>query len=207
MIDIETLGVAYGSVIVSIGAIEFDLSEPSGRFRPDRHEQLYVVVDRASCEELGLTADRDTMAWWECQSPGARQALFQPGMPLRAALARLRDFVVRPGRSTVVWSYGAEFDFGHLRHCYELIGEPVPWDYRNIMCCRTVAALACGHKRPPASPGSAHNALHDCVSQVRDLLAAVDHVGRVGGLCWRDDPSPRPTRRPQPFPRNGSPLP
>lgn len=185
MIDIETLGVAYGSTIVSIGAIEFDLSESSNRFRPDRREQFYVVVDRASCEELGLTSDPQTLVWWSEQSAGARQALFQPGVPLDVALSRLRDFVVRPKKTTVVWSYGAEFDFGHLRHCYELLGEPVPWDYRNIMCCRTVASLAYGHRHPPASPGAAHNALHDCVSQVRDLLAAMEYVNHAGGMRWK----------------------
>ena len=194
MIDIETLGVAYGSVIVSIGAIEFDLSEPQRRFSPEEYDQLYVVVDRESCESLGLTVEPETERWWASQSAGAREALTQPGVPLREALERLRAFVQRPGAATVVWSYGAEFDFGHLRHCYEMLSMPVPWDYRNIMCCRTVTNLAYGYRHPPASPGAAHNALHDCVVQVRALLAAVDYVKRCGGLRWRGGFCPAPLR-------------
>ena len=54
MLDLETLGRTYGSVIRSVGAVVFDpYSDRMG-------EKFYRNVDRKSCEDVGLKVDPDT---------------------------------------------------------------------------------------------------------------------------------------------------
>ena len=65
MVDLETLGTAPGSVILSIGAVRFDVEK-------GLLDEFYVNIDVESSQRLGLTIDGDTVMWWLKQSDAAR---------------------------------------------------------------------------------------------------------------------------------------
>ena len=56
MIDLETLGRRAGCAILSIGAVAFDLKQGLG-------EEMYVVVNRQSCNAAELHEDLSTLDW------------------------------------------------------------------------------------------------------------------------------------------------
>lgn len=68
MVDLETLGTAPGSVILSIGAVRFDVEE-------GLLDEFYVNIDVESSQRLGLTIDGATVMWWMKQSDAARAKL------------------------------------------------------------------------------------------------------------------------------------
>jgi len=55
MVDIETLGLDIGSVILSIGAVRFDESGVYG-------EPFYVEIGQQSCKNRGLEVDPETLS-------------------------------------------------------------------------------------------------------------------------------------------------
>ena len=71
MVDLETMGTRPGSVIVSIGAIEFDpQSARLGR-------TFYQTCSIKSAVDVGLAMDPETVTWWLQQSEGARGELIK----------------------------------------------------------------------------------------------------------------------------------
>jgi DNA polymerase III epsilon subunit-like protein len=68
MVDLETLGTVAGCVVLSIGAVGFDMDglDETG---------FHLTVNRESCEEAMLFVDPDTEAWWGRQSPVAQEIL------------------------------------------------------------------------------------------------------------------------------------
>src|SRR4051812_37876973 len=72
MVDLETMGTAPGSAIVSLGAVAFD--PVAGTLG----EEFYRVVSLRSCQRAGLSLDPDTIVWWLQQSEAARAQLNRP---------------------------------------------------------------------------------------------------------------------------------
>ena len=64
MIDIETLGVDPGCVVLTIGGIKFN---PYSNAEP--HDGLYIRCNVDEQTELGRTVDENTLAWWNKQDP------------------------------------------------------------------------------------------------------------------------------------------
>lgn len=160
MLDLETLGTRPGSVILSIGAVAFDHRQGLG-------EEFYVVIDRASCEAAGLTVDRDTLAWWERQSPEARTVLTQAGIPLNEALDKFTAYLSQ-FKDVRVWGCGATFDNVLISSAYAALGKRQPWRYINDRCYRTLKNLmpAVAMERE----GVFHNALADAKSQASHAI-------------------------------------
>ena len=165
MIDLETLGTRPGSVILSIGAVVFDLK--TGKLEAE----FYKNIDRASCEKVGLTTDNATVEWWEKQSPEAKAALEPDQVKLLDALAAFTDWFARVG-GECVWGHGATFDLVLLAEAYRAERVPPPWKFWNERCCRTVLAL--GNRTPDKTRfGLHHNALDDAKSQAMAVAAAL----------------------------------
>lgn len=157
MVDLETVDNVPTAGILSIGAVIF-----AG---PRKGDKFYTAVDLLSSLTAGLTLSDDTMAWWGRQSPEARAVFDDPTrVPLRAALAMFAKFV--PSDATV-WGNGASFDNAILSTAYRLCGLPLPWEFWNDRCYRTVAA----HLPRRVQQGTHHNALDDAISQADHLTA------------------------------------
>lgn len=175
-LDLETLGVEPGRIILSIGACVFD---PLRAHADPVDEKFYCNISRASCEDYGLTADPNTEAWWETQSDENKMALMSDQQPLDRALMLLFDWWKAVG-ATHVWCNGANFDVVLVEAAIRAVTAPkmepgekfiYPWEYYAVRCTRTILALA-GLKAKDFMVGAAHNALNAAMAQSRAVAAA-----------------------------------
>lgn len=162
MIDIETLGTAPGSVILSIGAVEFDAE--SGQLG----DEFYAAIEPQSCVDVGLSVDMSTLKWWMAQSEEARSAAFAGAEYLSKALFDLHQFVAdaEPSR---VWAKPPSFDLVLLESAYKACAITIPWHYRTPRDVRTLFDIT-GAVQPDV--GTAHNALDDAKSQALGVIEA-----------------------------------
>lgn len=191
MIDCETLGTTPGSAILSIGAVRFDPHAPDdprqgldpgflGQPYPTA-STFYARIDRASCAALGLTEDKDTLAWWARQTPEARHEAFDafPRRHIPEVLGELAEWITfHPHpfvRDTYVWSHGASFDIVLLEAAYRRMGYVAPWRFWNIRDTRTLYDLA--DIRPERDARTHHHALHDAAAQAEAVVRAYVKLG------------------------------
>ena len=156
MIDIETLGTRPGSVILSIGAVEFDVHDGLGR-------EFYVEISRYSSEHAGFRTDQATLDWWSKQEGEAQTLLERTGrgglMPHRA-LIELQNWLPP---DPLVWGCGAAFDNAMIAEACAIVGRPPAWSFRNDRCYRTLKALV--PSLPLVHQGVLHHGLDDARSQ------------------------------------------
>lgn len=169
MIDIETLGTAPGSVILSIGAVAFDAE--SGIMG----EEFYIAIDPEDAVSKGLTTDISTMIWWMKQSPEAIADAFSGTCPLTSALIALGEYVKR-NEPEQVWAKPPSFDIVLLEAAYRAACVTIPWHYRTPRDLWTLISVT-GAVQPDI--GTAHNALDDAKSQA---LAVIDGYARLALL-------------------------
>lgn len=169
-IDIEGLGTAEGSIVLSLGAVAFDVKEAC-------FERIFYVrisiIDSLAC---GLTHDLDTVEWWKGQAAARRRLetdVESPVLTVREALEALRDFVQsacveRPR----VWMKGPSYDGKLLLGAAKKVGVSLPWSYSRERCVRTI----CDHIEEPKrnSMGDvAHGALSDALHQAKWVREAL----------------------------------
>lgn len=162
MVDIETLGLEPGSVILSIGAVTFDVD--------GIHDNWYLSVDLESCQDHGLEIDASTLDWWLSQDDSV-QTVLTGGEDLPEALEQLSRFY---GTAQEVWAFSPSFDVAHLDHAYDAVGIVPPWSYKETRDCRTLASL-------PQWPdleqeGMEHNALHDARYQATCTIECLNRI-------------------------------
>lgn len=180
MLDMETAGMAPGSVILTIGAVAFD---PHGdALHTAGDHTFYRRVDMGTCMAIGLTVDHETLSWWMGQSAEAREEAFT-AMPRTSINEALLAFVkwFREGTPTKgdgrIWSHGAGFDVvlfeAALRAAH--LGPP-PWEFRNVRDTRTLFEVGGlqGNRTVPRVP---HHALHDAIAQAEDVQRAYRRLG------------------------------
>ena len=168
MLDLETMGTRPGSMILSIGAVFFDLDGKTG-------EAFYRNIDPQTCTAVGLTVDPQTKAWWMRQSQAARDALAVDRRPLAHVVRDFASFFRGSGfcRGEFVWAQGATFDPPLWEAAAAAVGCSTPWKFWNARDTRTVYDI-CGfdYKSMPRE-GVYHNALDDCLTQVKAVAAAL----------------------------------
>lgn len=165
MLDLETMGNCPNAAICTIGAVEFDL---------DNHqigEKFYCPVNLASAVEQGGVIDTATILWWLKQSEEARSSITGRGNDMTTALFLFTSWLDSRGerKDIKIWGNGAGFDNVILASAYRRLHLPIPWDYWNNRCYRTIKAF-----RPEVTMeriGTHHNAVDDAESQARHLLA------------------------------------
>ena len=129
MVDLETLGRKAGSAILSIGAVIFD--DKKDLLGPKYYEKI---------EEPRGTVDMSTLMWWFRQGEKAREVFnTKDAIPHERALEGFYRFYVDQ-KATRLWCYGAGFDEPILRGAVN--GPPVPWNYSDVRCARTLYSLA-----------------------------------------------------------------
>lgn len=166
MLDLETFGKTPGCAIRSVGAVMFDpTSEKLG-------EEFYANVTRESCEERGLTADADTVKWWDSQSDEARSVLDENQRTLGDVLVSFRKFWIGAG-AVRVWSQGANFDQPIIEEAMRRLAVGVPWKFWDSRCTRTAYGMAgLATWDMPKNRGVAHYALDDARHQARCVQLA-----------------------------------
>jgi hypothetical protein len=168
MVDLETMGTAPGSAIVSIGAVAFD------PYKGGLGEEFYRVISLRSCERAGLRIDPDTVMWWMGQSAEARAALIGEGEDLPSALGWFATWFRRQ-QGRFIWGHGANFDEPLLSAAMNAAHVVVPWKYWDARCTRTIYDLA--GVKPDRAQGVHHNALDDAKAQARAVIAAYAKLG------------------------------
>lgn len=165
MVDLQTWGTRPGAALRSIAAAVFD--PETGVCGAAR----YTNIDTASCEQVGLHVDPDTVAWWAAQSDKVQARLLTSPTPWPL------DFVLRGFTSwwshvggDHFWSHGANFDEVLLQAAYHASDLPPPWKPWEVRCSRTVIALG-GLKRRWA--GVPRIGLDYVESQAEDVAAAL----------------------------------
>lgn len=170
MVDLETLSTQPNAMILSIGAVAFDINNPEFTLTEDN--SFYRVID---FELLGQSTnptkyhiDLSTIKWWFGQSQEARQHLLSNDVfELSCALQDLSEFM-RDNESIYLWGNGANFDNEILRHAFVSENIEPPWKYYNDRCYRTIKGL--NPNIPRVKPYIPHHALHDAAAQTEHLL-------------------------------------
>lgn len=164
MFDLETLGTTADSVIMSIGAVKFNLE--TGEID---NAGFYASVSIDSNLEVKRRISEDTLIWWLKQSKEAQTVFGEEKQTLRVALESLADWL---GTSDyTVWSNGADFDLPMLAHACSQFGMAAPWNFWNARCVRTYRALPGAKDVGVARTGTHHNALADAEYQARLVCA------------------------------------
>ncbi len=159
MLDIETMGTAPGSAIVSIGAVRFDETGILDTF--------YRRISLQSCLEHGLGMDAETVLWWMQENAEPRMELVRGDqVQLHAALCDLYAFVGPDAYE--IWGNGSDFDNALLQEAYRRCKLRLPWNYKANRCYRTVKNLFPKVKAPTS--GVKHNAISDAINQALHLI-------------------------------------
>lgn len=180
MLDLETLGVRCGSVILSIGACAFNRCDGHG------YAEFHRFLKPKGQMQVGATIDPSTVLWWLGQSDKARVAMIagqetavQPMEALLALTEWVDSMIGAPAdrKYVKVWANGADFDLALLTDLYRRYGLEAPWPYNGARDMRTVMDLA-GCKpadfEPP--PQGAHDALVDALYQARVTAKALERI-------------------------------
>lgn len=147
MVDIETLGLEPGCVILSIGAVEFDVN--------GYREPFYHNIDIESCQNAGLTIDAGTLQWWLEQDQEV-QGVLTGGVELERALDEFTEYYQGAAE---IWANSPSFDCEILDAAYKAVDEDAPWDYYDERCFRTLRSLPLITEKPQR--GNEHDALDD----------------------------------------------
>lgn len=161
MVDLETLGTDSNAAILSIGAVAFSESGEIG-------DNFQVNIQIDSCLKSGLSISGATLDWWLKQKPEVLRQAIEHAVPLNHALLAFSDWC-KIREIKYFWGNSPVFDLVLLASGYKSVGAPVPWDYWNERCYRTVMALY--PKCKTYKPKVAHNPISDCEAQILNLSA------------------------------------
>lgn len=168
MIDVETLDTRPSTVLLSIGAVRFDIEKPHVL-----GDEFHVHIDIDSCLAAGRTVSGSTILWWLDQDEQARRKITEAHrIKLHDALLQLSTFIKDKDR---VWGNGAAFDNAILSDAYRSAGIPQPWRYWGDMCYRTLKNLY-RHVAKPDFEGVKHDALADAKNQAVHLQLIYDRI-------------------------------
>lgn len=162
MLDLETMSSQSNGVIVSIGAVRFDLN--TGKHK----DTFYQNIDIQSCLDIGLEVTGSTIEWWLTQSEPARLQLLKNQINIVEALNLFSEFITR---DDYIWGNSARFDCGLLQNAYNKSKQWIPWDFKKERCLRTLVSLKPSVKDTIVRKGISHNALDDCYYQIKYLCA------------------------------------
>lgn len=161
MIDIETAGKKAGCAVLSIGAVYFDRNGNIG-------ERFYA--------SMGFNAmsygecDPDTMKWWSEQSEEARAAAFGGTQdPVKVA----KEFASFIWHDAKPWGNGSVFDITILEAWFEAVGVKCPWKFWNVRDVRTAVDLLGVNPKDFPRLGTHHNALDDCLHQIKYMTSGM----------------------------------
>lgn len=159
MLDLEAMGTRPGSAIIAIGACTFK-SDGIG-------EEFYTKISLKSCMDYDFIIDPSTVMWWMQQSDKARAEFKgnEAQTNIYEALGKFKDWL--PEKSKI-WGNGSDFDNTLLAEAYQRTFQPVPWNFWDNRCYRTMKNLA--PNVPYEKVGTAHNALDDAKSQALHLI-------------------------------------
>lgn len=172
MIDIETASTQNNAVILSIGMVAFNLFIPS-----TQNDSLELLIDKKSCDEIGLHTCQETMKWWSTQSNEVRKRAFEDGprLSIKESLIKLSEFC-KKYKFKRYWAQGINFDYIVLENAYERCGikNQISWKFYQLRDSRTVRFMV---ENVPEKPKDAHDAIADCKYQIEMVHYVYNNLG------------------------------
>jgi hypothetical protein len=159
MLDLETFGTKPGSVIRSIGAVQFDPRIGIGK-------EFYNNITEEDQIAYGATKDQSTVNWWESQSQESQDAFADNQVSLKMAVNSFANFFKDNGLQ-FVWAQGSAFDCTLWEHSCSFVGVNAPWKFWNTRDTRTAYQMTGFNTKSISRQGTYHNALDDAKHQVR----------------------------------------
>lgn len=164
MIDIETLGTLPESVVVSIGAVIFDLRGQA------LGPTFYAVLDQEQQFACGRTQEEATLRWWKKQTEEAQSVLSKQGTDVRTALELFSKFLSQYKLN--VWANCVVFDICTLENLYRSFGVKIPWRFNQVRDFKTYVKMT-GDGYGKHNDKVSHNALDDAIMQAKFLIGAL----------------------------------
>lgn len=170
MIDLETLSTRSNAVIVSIGAVRFNLSDMDNwDDLCDPGRSLYVDCDLATQLPPDFHICTNTLRWWMAQSAPAR-SIFANSVDDGCNKALCINLARFMGDNVKVWGNGCNFDNPIIRNFFRFNDVEFPSPFYLDRDLRTLKDLGNSPllELPVfASEDMAHNAVNDARLQVQ----------------------------------------
>lgn len=185
IVDMETLGKADNSVILSIGVLACPEPPITDMIELVRRG-YYVKLNREQQIKAGRTADKETIEWWKNQSDSARDVMASTNLKdIVQAQLEIRSYFFENGYSrneSRIWSRGMidqRWWQSLCKTCQQLnpdITDFLPFHlWRDI---RTVLEILTGDPNCNNMVNTAsmikHHALYDCAADYIKLQGAID---------------------------------
>lgn len=179
MVDLETMDNVGSATIVSIGAVQCDLTTG------ETGEEFYRVVDLHGQIKLGRTVSADTIYWWLQQSDGAREALSIPGKVLLTDMCTSFNAFINnlgKGGNIRLWGNGASFDNAILRSAYRSVEQELVIPFWQDRDMRTILGFYPGQlkelwRKNNMRMGVYHNPVDDCRHQIKYCSDILKELG------------------------------
>lgn len=168
MIDLETISTKNNAVILTLGAIKFDV------FSENIFDGLYIKPNIEEQSELGRHIDDETIKWWSGQNNDVKEEAFGDDgrLSVDEFLNQLTKFCWNQHR---IWAKGPMFDIEILEGLYQTKQKHIPWNFRQIRDVRTICDLM---PELDVKIDDAHNALSDALNQAK----IVQHIYKKLGV-------------------------
>lgn len=171
MLDLETTGLnANENGILQIACVRFN--RLTKEVDPNWFDQCLTLP-------TGRYWDEGTRDWWMDRNADVLRTILPRARPYRDVLAEF-DAWVRQGSSIMqkaLWCKPTTFDYPFIAAYFRQMGLPMPFHYREAVDLNSYL-LGRGHENRKAfwdtipSDGPAHNAIEDCLFQIRAVFNA-----------------------------------
>jgi hypothetical protein len=146
--DLETLSTHVAiAPILSIGAAVLGVvNTEEGNWVDELHYKgFHEIVNYPEQLKFDKFVSKTTLDWWENQNDDAKKLLETSRTTsnnLVQSLISLCGWINSiKADHVVVLGYGSNFDNAILEINYQEYGIPIPWEYRNSLCLRTILNL------------------------------------------------------------------
>lgn len=171
MIDIETTGTdPYHNAMIQLAAIQFNYET----------QEIGSVFNHCLRIPAGRYWDEDTREWWGKQKAHILQDIYSKMQDPRDVTLAFNDFICSAGQPLRFWSRGS-FDWWFVQSYFDWCDRPMPFAHNAAMDLRAFQSGLFGKPKEPdmswlTHPGDAHNALYDCVLQLKRLFSCANGV-------------------------------
>lgn len=170
-LDIETLGLEPGCVVLSIGMTPFN-THYTEDFDTLLTRSQHWAIDRETTNEY--LVDLNTLAWHTKEPERAEHLKFLAtcGRSLFTVLREVQDFVSKFS-SPFIWANSPQFDCSILKYVFNREKIDCPWDFRQERDLRTALHIA-NIQKSNARPDTfkPHQADHDAAFQAMQIQRA-----------------------------------
>lgn len=166
MVDIETTGTQPNrSAMIQLAAVKFNLDDFS--VSPN-------MFNRSLTMPAWRSWDEDTRAWWS-KMPDVFSSIManaeDPGIVMRD----FADWSIQQGPPLRFWAKPTTFDFMFVTSYLKDFKQPIPFDFReatdmNSYLRGRYAPNPIDRSDEPKMSGTAHDAIHDTLHQIKVLF-------------------------------------